>query len=143
MAFKKCVVTAPRGVTLNTGTVLRLTKQQHADRRHALEDGKGKNVYVVVTSVMFKNGEEIEIQGDVNKALLSEFDAPGAKAPADSTPEEAPKPPSVLGGIANALGLGKPVEDEPVSDGGNGDVDGGAENAPTVPSAPSLEEPKE
>ncbi len=57
------------------GVALRLTPEQKSAREHALEPyGKQKNVYVGMQSLTFKEGETIEVVGDLPKGILPIYD---------------------------------------------------------------------
>ncbi len=70
--MKNYIVTGPMGVTFGPGTRMKLSEDQASVRAHCLDEASD-GVYEVRQRVMFKNGEEIGVAGDVNKALLSEM----------------------------------------------------------------------
>lgn len=72
-------VVAPQGVTINPGTRLVLTKAQAEPRAHNLK-ALSKGRYLVERTVMFKLGETLGIEGDVNKTLVAALEKKKAKA---------------------------------------------------------------
>jgi len=71
--MQKYVVTAAAGVRFNPGARVMISEDQFARRRHALAETEAEGVHEVTAPVMFKYGEEVATDGDVNKALLQEI----------------------------------------------------------------------
>ncbi len=98
-------VRATHTLTLGPGTVLTLSGRQATARAHALEH-LGGDRYRTRVAVEFKAGEELDIDGDVPKALYALVDtdekpahvkksavrraAGAAAAPAPTLPDTAP-----------------------------------------------------
>ena len=84
-------VLAPGGIRVDAGTLIRPTKEQIARRAHALRETGRKGVYELTAATQFKIGEVIEMESEVNKALLQSLGAPKAakkEAPAKKKAEK-------------------------------------------------------
>lgn len=60
-------------VTLPAGTVMELTPEQAAARRHAIESLRGNGLYRATAPVQFKRGEVIGLDVEPPKALADEL----------------------------------------------------------------------
>lgn len=69
--MKKYTTTAI--VTLPAGTVMELTAEQAAARRHALQQQRGPNLYRATAPVQFKRGEVIGLEVEPPKSLADEL----------------------------------------------------------------------
>lgn len=70
----------------NPGTVLGLSKEQAHRRRHLLKP-LGEGLYEVTGRVEFKVGEEIATDVELNKALATALQPPGAALEAGAQPK--------------------------------------------------------
>ena len=66
-------------VEIGAGTLLRLSKAQAGPRSHNLEVTKEPDIYRTLSSVQFKRGEEIGIDGELGKGFLPKVIAEEAK----------------------------------------------------------------